>query len=589
MFSFTIHGLASIGYGAADVASVPNACFGIRTLGWCTYNPAAPSSVYFSLGEAIGALAFTLAVQQLLKPIYRFRLATRHLSLDRLYLCVFAAVFSVFIAAVVPNLPVLHGGPWGYAIVWEILAALFFAAAYGSVAIAVVSPAKPNAKTIVEFSRGAATLLSSANEQDHVDFVRDLECSLPMLIKTASFAEYLRETSAFFDFIYRKEIARAVYASLFLRIIADPSFCETLVKRTPWSVVRILQQLSAERLHTRRANPFIQELAHQAIMRDDSMMAREVGYKGFGTAPLLSDSLFSDLFILEKYDPFDWFLSGDVTAQIVNRFNSAAERCFTTLIEGGVIYQSQAAYNIQRFYRSAFMVAWKIQGTDDHDYHLPLELHYGVEKATKMAQQLIAHLDSREYEALFVSDPKQHRYDVLETLVEIVYEALAAISNKFKGFDDPFWMTAIDVFHTAIPSIGDQPDGMSPFQQRLTLKIIDKLDDNMEGFYPAICRVLLACVGPYNRNAKQHNKTAFNILRDAMYVRLQNLPELVANKPEKLTDFLPDNVTYDPRTNELTHTYRGGEKAVTNLSTLKLETVSLISKDIRRTQDSAPP
>src|SRR5207244_11751117 len=113
-----------------------------------------------------------------------------------------------------------------------------------------------------------------------------------------------------------------------------------------------------------------------------------------------------------------------------------------------------------------------------HDYHLPLELHYGVEMATKMAQKLLAHLDSRQHDAFFVNDPKQHRYDVLETLVEIVYEALAAISNKFNGFDDPFWTTAIDDFHTAIPSIGDQPDGMSPFQQRLALKIIDKLDDN---------------------------------------------------------------------------------------------------------------
>jgi hypothetical protein len=51
-----------------------HACWGLNALGDCDYDPAAPFSVYFSLGEVVGALGFTLAVQQLLEPIYRFRL-----------------------------------------------------------------------------------------------------------------------------------------------------------------------------------------------------------------------------------------------------------------------------------------------------------------------------------------------------------------------------------------------------------------------------------------------------------------------------------------------------------------------------------
>jgi hypothetical protein len=101
----------------ATVASeAHSACLGIRVLGACAYNPAAPTTVYFSLGEAIGALGFTLAVQQLLKPIYRFRLGARYLSLSHLYIIVFGGVGAAFIAALVPQLPFLHDGPWGYAI-----------------------------------------------------------------------------------------------------------------------------------------------------------------------------------------------------------------------------------------------------------------------------------------------------------------------------------------------------------------------------------------------------------------------------------------------------------------------------------------
>jgi hypothetical protein len=57
--------------------------------------------------------------------------------------------------------------------------------------------------------------------------------SLPNLIEIARFADSLRDTTAFFDFIHRSEIAQASYAVSLLRIIADPLFCETLVKRAP--------------------------------------------------------------------------------------------------------------------------------------------------------------------------------------------------------------------------------------------------------------------------------------------------------------------------------------------------------------------
>jgi hypothetical protein len=48
-------------------SEVGHACFGFEALGLCAYDPAKPYTVYFAPGAAIGALAFTLAVQQLLK------------------------------------------------------------------------------------------------------------------------------------------------------------------------------------------------------------------------------------------------------------------------------------------------------------------------------------------------------------------------------------------------------------------------------------------------------------------------------------------------------------------------------------------
>ncbi len=564
------------------VPALSYACLGVKALGLCAYNPGAPFSVYFSLGEAIGALGFTLAVQQLLKPIYLFRLGARYLSLRWLYACVFLGALAVLVAAVVPSFPVLHAGPWGYPIVWEIAAVFFFAFAYGAIILAIVQPIRVRPETIVQFTVMSAQMLSSANEQDHIDYEDDLGRSLPVLINTATFTDGLRETSAFFNFRFRKEIERAEYASSFLRIVADPAFCETLVKRLPWRVAEMLNEIAAKKIHARGAEQFVRELARQAILRDDGMMAREVGYHGFGTAPILSESLFSKYFILDTYNPLSFIsISSDtITQPMVKRFNSAAERCLTALIDAGSIYDAKVSFCIQNFYRTIFMRAWEYQATESRDYHMPLEMEHGVELVIKFAERLQTKVHPSDYEALYVVDPKQYRHDVLETLVAVVYEALAAISNRFTGVQDAFWTTAIRTFLMTFPRHGHQPDGMTPFQQRLTLLLIDKLRDNMNGFYPAICRVLLACVGPYHDEAAQPNRTAFNILKDAMYYELQQFPQLAAKKPDKIGDYLPDNVTYSAATTELTQTYRGGGKILTNLSTLNLAPVSLLKADV---------
>jgi len=130
--------------------------------------------------------------------------------------------------------------------------------------------------------------------------------------KVASFLDDLpSETSAFFLIsFHRDELERAGYAFSFLRIVADPTVCETLVKRAlPWQVVSCCEKSRKNHLYSVGANQVIRELANQAILRDDGMMAREIGYHGFGTAPLLSDALFSDEFILERYNPFNSFFS----------------------------------------------------------------------------------------------------------------------------------------------------------------------------------------------------------------------------------------------------------------------------------------
>jgi hypothetical protein len=104
----------------------------------------------------------------------------------------------------------------------------------------------------------------------------------------------------------------------------------------------------------------------------------------------------------------------------------------------------------------------------------------------------------------------------------------------------------------------------------------------MKGFYPSISKVLLATIGPYDQHPNVTTRTAYAILRDAVYKELQQLPNLYMSKREKLADFLPANVTYDHAENTLTHLFSGGQIMITNLSALSLPDVNLCNESVLR-------
>jgi hypothetical protein len=149
----------------------------------------------------------------------------------------------------------------------------------------------------------------------------------------------------------------------------------------------------------------------------------------------------------------------------------------------------------------------------------------------------------------------EHRHDLIHTIASIIYESLASIANRFLGVDDEGWIHAIGTFTDIYPSIGKWSPGMNPLQQQLAVQLIEKLRHNVEGMYPAISRVLLAVIGPYRDPAETSSaRTAYVIIKDAVYKELQKLPILHAKEPERIADYLPSNVTYDGVSNTLTHT-----------------------------------
>ncbi|MEQ8962995.1 MAG: hypothetical protein RLP02_34635, partial [Coleofasciculus sp. C2-GNP5-27] len=170
---------------------------------------------------------------------------------------------------------------------------------------------------------------------------------------------------------------------------------------------------------------------------------------------------------------------------------------------------------------------------------------------------------------------------------EVVFNYLCSVANNFAGAEDEQWSMALDIFGDAFPHYGDTPEGFNPMQQHLAWLILDKVRDNMHGWYPAITRVLLAVIGPYGSH-KVKEKSAYKTLEDAFYFELLRLPILQLEKPEKVQHYLPPNVKYDPERNTLIQTYRDGATRETGLSALKLEAIDLFSEILFIESDRVP-
>lgn len=592
-----------------DVLTNQFPCLGMEWLGLCSYDPAKPFAVYFGIGDAVAALAIIMAVQQVMKPIFRFRLEAYNLKVSHCLAPVFIGFCCVMIATILPSLGIHRRSFLSYPIIWEISGGLCMLGSYLVLIIVTLTPARVYEFNLQHFVLASIRLLASANEEDHARFALDLFSgrNLEKLIEwTKAFeqaeshawrTEFGRrqqageptqypgrsQVSAFYQFSHRDELNRGHHAAALLGVLADEHFCSTLVRRCGIPTATALRDIARKSLHNQTAESFVQEISRQAILNEDSMFAREMGYQGFARVRVLSEFLYSNYFILEAYNPFDFtiFLGVKATPAQLTRFNAAAKRGMTAAITHGIFNHLRSAYSIKHIYESVFMDCRRIQNDKTESYALPMAIHEAVKIAIDMANLLQGKLICSQYQSLYLSDAIEHQpTGTLECLADIVFDAWCGFANEFIGVNDPFWTTAIDTFMEVFPEHGTYPEGMTPFQQRVAQKLVKKLKDNMDGYYPAICRVLLACVGPYSATGARLDLTAAGIFRNAVYSELQKLPALAAMAQDKVVNYLPENVSFDSATGCLTHTYYGGQKEITDLTKLDLGPASLATDDV---------
>ena len=376
------------------------------------------------------------------------------------------------------------------------------------------------------------------------------------------------------------ELKRGSYAGSFLRIISDPHFCSALVRRSPWLAATAVQRLADCQQYSRDAVDFIQELGSQAILNDDSMVTKEVRYEGFGTAPILSESLFGSWFMVVQYRPLAklrYETPAEVGAGYVKRLNYASEMILSTCLKEMRYWMPNAMDDVAQVYENLFRkLGYR---SESEAKEIPFELQMGVVDLARRISSGFEELDRERRFSLFARNSDRVQRNLVSSVAEVACESLASIANTFSGYDDANWLHAIGVMMEVFPSHGAEPDGMDPLQQQIAIRLVKNLERNMSGWYPAVSRVLISTIGPYRDNsAADEARPASSILMDAVYLKLKKLPDLIEKDPEQLKDFLPSNVTYDADSRSLIHTFSDGATETTHLDGLVIQDVDLFDE-----------
>lgn len=558
-------------------------CLGLSFLGMCNYDPNGPAITYFGIGEAVAALSVTLAIPQFLKPIYRLRLSLQPIRLRHIYYLVFLGSLCVLISAIIPNVGEPITPLLSYPVFWEFLAGVSFFVAFSALAVAYLTKAKLGRKDCERFVRTSADFLAHATPQDYSDFSEDLARSIVPAITRASFGEGRRPTTAFYDFIHRRELLDSAYASSFLLILSEPQLCRHLVSYQPWTVAAFLEKVAAADVYAHAAEGFIREIARQALIAPESMMAREVGYKGFRSAPVLTTALFANKRLHTRYEPLKFLsLSAErIDASVMERLNKATELALDIEFDSRDWWQPHIRTLDDSYRWIGYGLRDRLAKGEEVDSIIST-FGFGLRSMVRKTNDFLATLPAPEKEPLY-QDDRDRDFTLFDHVAECVYLALCSFANRFDDYDDPFWLVGLEVLDAAFPKIGDQPDGMNPFQQRLALKIMRKVDDNLRGFYPAMFKILLATGWPPKDNLLQKGNTASNILHRAFYSRLRDFPALYARNATKAKTFLPASVVYNAARKTLTRVYRDGRSKPVSIVSDEWQPISLSKDDVIQT------
>jgi hypothetical protein len=270
--------------------------FGLEFLGSCSYDPAAPSTSYFTIGQIVSVLALLLAFSQLTKPIHQFRIEAHQARPALAVSLAVLAIVSVFVAAALPFIP---GKAWpllGYPVFWEVLAGSLLAGVAMKLIFSTTRQPSFRRRNAQAYLKACAGFIAKGNEDDLRELGDEI---LPGVKQLFAECNSYRGNDGKDEQI---EVSTRI-AFTILDLWSDKTFCKNLVCKAPRTATHIFLEMMSTHQRLRIGYALSNELIHQAFVNRDSILMREDDYSGLGFFKQFRNTVFRNWQFVENYRP----------------------------------------------------------------------------------------------------------------------------------------------------------------------------------------------------------------------------------------------------------------------------------------------
>lgn len=533
------------------------ACLGVKWLGQCSYMMHDPQQIYLAVGHLLPPLMLLLVFFNILTPGSRFRLNTKSFNIKKAVKYYISAVICVFIAALVTLLPFPRIPVVGYSIVWELLGGALFITATLRLMATIYKPALFTRQNFKTYFRHCLSILESEKNEELQFLAEELAYSIPAIIAAIKEHSKLPSSEA-----HKNKYGK--YAALLLNILSSEKFCKFMVLNAPSTPVKLLEQITAQKLYHEGAEGFVHAILTQAFIQQDSVLhadtlEKRIDYTGYSSRSKFFRYTFRNLDFLDShFDPLhSWHHESDtdIAPWKIQRYFTVFRAAIETYFGAGQFQQFSG------YLQTGFNVLTSVAKGEV----LRLQSSSKTDIAQSETYQNLRHIGLGYIELIrvvkayhdklpeYAFHPKKHLStndpSIYNLLANALFDYLCDLS-LYLNHDETVRKLAMIVWEPLFMA-GSKRETKVLFeiQQRLSLRILRRLRRDMRVDYPPYLLRLVLNITGLNKEEKPTFKT------QVLEVVQENFVKRVEHRNDAwLAHLLPSRMGYDAASKEIIET-----------------------------------
>lgn len=528
----------------------------------CLYNPKS-APIYFTLGEAVSALALIFAALQLANPVNKLTLKIKEWYLQYMvWILSILGLIAILVASFVNQIPYLNP-PFNYPIFWEQIGFIFFISA--PISYLFISSKSKDIYNSNRAERFYHIILQMASNGKQ----KDLEATITIVWENLEkLTTAIKKINPYIDEEITNKNRAGIYAkSLLNLLLSEKSVADYIVTNRLEFLFALINQIKEKNILQRDIGMGFQKLVSRLYENPESYLYKQLDYQGVTLYAPIYDTLFGDPYFLSEFAVLGmwhgYFYESLPPAEYLQVFLKALSTAIKTNKFHNDLLSPRIAnslYELTDYVRSVTFFR-KTDSKEKLDSKLMnLEFFFGRDfpQAFKDAVENQT-ISNYEREA---KKGRRFQQSLTASYAECIVILLGHIANMDdRKMESHRAMSLDEEFFSIHNDAGLYENIRKCFLEHLW----EKIKDNVErGHFPAVLRIYIQLMYWNNPSMpewrKLERKKLIEFLNKELKPRiLKN--ELMANyKDKKETVLLPDDIKFDRKTKKYFMYFDNGTK-----------------------------